>query len=129
MSLGGKGEAVKTEIKTIHRCGYCKKVYFRVRNCEYHETMCHKNPENYRLCLHCGELEKKKVEVRFETYGGEDFITYNLFYCEKINSYLYPPQSEIKENTILMEDIGDGDIYNIPMKKECEFYHENQIIL
>jgi len=111
------------ETKKIYRCEYCKKVYFRKNACIEHEERCYKNPINYRACLSCFHLEKRTAKTIFENSYTSEIIKKELFYCSKIDSYLYPPIVEIKKNWIIEDDIADGKI-NKPMLKECKIFND-----
>ena len=114
---------MKIETKEIYKCEFCNKLYQRKHFCIRHELICLKNPANYRVCFDCKHLTKEKTTI-YKDYGqGEQEESVELFFCKKINSFLYPPKVEIKKN--YFDDLGDTE--NQPMKKECEFFDINQL--
>lgn len=110
---------MKTETREIYKCEHCKKLYQIASYCIKHEVICHKNPENARLCLKCPFLEMKETTIYHDTGFGEISQEVKLFHCQKVDSYLYPPVVELKGNAIEL-----GDDHNEPMKKECEHYKD-----
>ena len=65
-------------------------------------------------------MSRKDVEL-FEG-DNEVWRKVNIFYCSKINSYLHPPKNEHKGNAFPQEDLGDGELDNLPMRKSCEHF-------
>ena len=106
-----------TETKTIFKCEYCNKLYQRKYFCEQHEKACFHNPANARKCLSCLFLHKKNVTIFEDLYDGEHEQIVNVFYCEKVNTCLYPPTVEHKKNQFEIDEY-----LNMPMKKECGYY-------
>lgn len=110
------------ETKEVYKCEYCRKLYQVKSAAARHELMCAKNPVNDRVCFGCGYLSKKEISIDSDDdYGGPDLL--NLLWCSKINSFLYPPQVEIK-NTYY--DLGDES--NEPMRTECEHYEDDVLV-
>lgn len=109
------------ETRKIYTCEFCRKYYKMQHFAKLHETRCHKNPANDRKCFHCSNLELVEVDYHFDTYHGEDVRKLKVYYCEKIDTYLYPPTVEHKGGT----DFDFGDKCNEPMKKECDKFNEN----
>ncbi len=107
----------------IFRCDHCNKLYQIKRWAELHEAGCYFNPENKRACLECAHLCKKNIDYWFDTYHGESGIKIDVFYCDQINSALYPPKVETKKNWFEF-----GDVDNQPMKKDCEFFKAQQMM-
>ena len=105
---------MKTEIKEIYKCEYCNKPYQRKHNCLNHEKICFKNPDTERICFKCIFLEKKDTLVVENTYCVEEERNINIFYCKKIDSYLYPPKVEHKKNKF-----ETMDKENKPMLRIC----------
>lgn len=103
--------------KKIYKCEHCNKLYQKKYFAEIHEKQCNKNPANNRACLECNHLTKKDTVVYYDNYYGdmEEGRNVNLFYCPKIDAFLYPPKVEYKNNRFEFED----DL-NQPMPKECE---------
>lgn len=108
---------MKQSTKTVYKCDFCKKNYLNKGAGERHQVACGKNPANERLCFGCIFLEKKATEVFYDTWQGEQGRTLELFYYEKVKSYLHTPQNELKKNAF---DLGDDA--NDPMKTECEHF-------
>lgn len=107
---------MKTEIRETYRCDFCNKFYLMKTACLKHEERCHLNPSNNRLCYECDHLDKKKVEsVREDDHGN--LITYDLYFCKKVDACLHPPKVEFKGNAIELYEYE-----NMPMKVECEHY-------
>lgn len=108
-----------TETKEIYKCEYCKKLYQLKHFAEKHEESCFHNPKNKRVCFDCNHLIKKKETLYFDRPDGPEYKKeVDLFYCGKLELFLYPPKVENKKNWF---DLGDD--LNEPMKKECEFYN------
>lgn len=114
---------MKIEIKEIYKCDHCNKLYQIKSWAEQHEEGCNKNPDNFRACFGCKHLCKKNVDYWFDTYHGEDSKDVLVFYCEKIDSCLYPPKVELAKKWFDF-----GDINNQPMKKKCEFFKAPQMM-
>lgn len=107
---------MKTKNVTLYICSHCKKEYKRKHACVNHELICLKNPVNRRACFGCNHLKKKQAFAYYSTFnGGEMERKITLFHCEKINSFLYPPNVEAKGNAFDM-----GDDLNQPMLKYCK---------
>lgn len=113
---------MKIETKEVYKCEYCNKLYQIKRFAERHELMCKKNPNNARCCFGCSFLKKKKTTYYYSAYGEEFEIEKELLHCEKIDSFLYPPKVEYKENWF------DLDELNQPMRRQCEFFKEFQLL-
>lgn len=112
-----------TETREIYKCDHCKKVYQIKSACEKHELRCKKNPDNLKICHGCNFLEKKEVHVNsMYLYGTDHFEKKQMFYCKKVNTYLFPLSIEVTNSQHLQEDIDDGEIPNEPMKKECDHF-------
>ena len=111
-----------TEVKEIHKCEYCRKIYQVKRFAEWHEVVCKKNPDNKRACFGCEFLEKKeKTLYEDHPLGGEYEYKRDLLFCKKKEIYLYPPVVEHKGNWF---ELG---INNDPMPKECSDF-KNELL-
>jgi hypothetical protein len=113
---------MKTETKEIYKCDYCKKLYQLKHAAIYHESICRKNPANYRLCHSCNGLEMKDVMI-YSGYDNYDNcepvnISRDFCFCKKKQIFLYTPQNEIKGNHHHIDTEG-GIFENYPMAKEC----------
>jgi hypothetical protein len=108
-----------SELKLVHTCEYCKKYYINRYFAEKHETACPKNPDNFRPCFGCRHLKKESVEIVEDSYR-ERISVKQVFYCSKIESYLYPPKVEHKGNSFEL----DG---NVPMPRTCEYKQPNYL--
>jgi len=64
-------------------------------------------------------MKKKEVEYFFDSGYGEDSRMVEILHCSKLNSFMYPPKVEHKQNYYEL-----GDELNQPMKRECEFYDD-----
>ena len=110
---------MKIETRTIYKCDHCNKLYQMRHWCEIHEEGCFHNPDNHRDCFTCVHLIKKDHEISFDTYMGEQCENRTLFYCKKIDSFLYPPKVEAKRNWFETHPIE-----NNPMRKSCKVYDD-----
>jgi hypothetical protein len=116
---------MKTEIKEVYKCDFCRKLYQRKHAAIYHEKMCNRNPDNFRSCHSCNGLEKKEVII----YSGiDDYITgepinisRDFLFCKKRQIFLYTPQNEIKGNHNHIDAEGNS-FENYPMAKECTYW-------
>lgn len=112
---------MKTEVREIYKCDHCNKLYQIKNACIIHERGCNKNPDNYRVCLSCRHLEKVEETIYHDTpYGGQNSQEVYLFYCKKIESFLYPPKVEQKENWFETDPVD-----NKPMLRNCEIYEND----
>lgn len=99
------------ETKEVYKCEHCRKLYQRKHAAIKHEAMCKKNPYNNRPCFSCPHLEKKK----YVDYGPYGLNEYNLLHCSKKEEYMYPPQVEVKDNFLEIDD-------NHPMPRQCDIW-------
>jgi len=113
---------MKQSQKTVYQCDHCNKKYFVKSACEKHEQWCHKNPENKKACSDCKFCKTTTVEHHSDSYFGQNTQMVPIVYCQVKLHYLIPLSSQRKGNAYLMEDLGDGDIENLPMPKECDKY-------
>lgn len=90
--------------------------------CENHELACRKNPINFRPCVNCANLVKKKtlIYAGFDDYNSGEPVNLEreFFFCNKKDIFLYTPQNEIKGNFVHINNKG-GLFDNRPMPKEC----------
>lgn len=108
---------MKTVNKPVYYCEHCKKHGLSKSAMIYHETICFNNPINFRPCFGCNNLQKKETEITGHYYNGSEWERkVNVFYCAKVDSFLYTPKNEIKKNAY---DLGDYE--NNPMPKQCEY--------
>lgn len=106
---------MKTKIKEVYYCEFCKKHGLSKHKMQYHEKICYKNPENKRACYDCEILRKKNANIVFDNYDGSIRTTLmEVLYCEKRDIYLYPPKVTHKGNALEL------DKENIEMPRECE---------
>lgn len=105
---------------TAYECIYCKKKYKSLVYCIMHESKCYKNPENFVQCFYgCRYLSKHEITLYFDNpLGGELTRDVNCFFCEKKQTFLYPPIVKSKGN---MFDFGDYE--NIEMPKSCNKFN------
>ena len=114
------------EIKAL-KCDFCSKLYQLERFAIAHEIKCKKNPANKRVCFECEFCEKEDTTHFWESNGEYGYREHHdkisILKCSKLNIFVYPPKVEHSESgNYLTENIGDGEIENVPMKKECEFF-------
>lgn len=105
-----------SKTKEVYYCQFCKKHGLSKSKMEYHEKICGYNPENVRACHSCMLLEKKEIEVFYDTGRGEESVIKDCLHCSKRNVFLYPPKVEVKKNWFEF-----GNESNEPMPKICEF--------
>lgn len=104
---------MKTTIRKVYSCDHCGKNYFLKPWCEKHEPKCSKNPINDRLCFGCDNLTKKIIPLYIDQPdGSESKRMVEVFFCEKIDSALYPPNTN--------DPFEFGDPINEEMKTECD---------
>lgn len=106
---------MKIETKEIYKCEYCNKLYQIKSACYKHENICSKNPENDRACFTCRHLTTETETIYYDTGYGENERKVNLLYCNKKESFVYPPKVEFKKNWYETDPIE-----NNPMPKKCE---------
>lgn len=80
------------------------------------------------MCHGCDFLNKVEVEVNFQDHNGHDkFEKKKILHCSKLKKYVYPLSVENGYmGGYYQEDIGDGEIPNEPMPKECDSFKEKQ---
>ena len=108
---------MKTETITIYRCDHCSKIYQIKHYAEKHEKSCTKNPDNRRPCFGCDNLKMKKTTLHSDSYAGAYDYEVEILFCQKVNSFLYPPKVEHKKNWYETDPVS-----NKPMPRECEFH-------
>ena len=109
---------MKTEIKEVYKCDYCRKLYQRKHACIEHEPNCRKNPDNFQKCFDgCVNLIKKEVIYFLDLYGGEHKMSKEILYCEAKNEGVCPYWI----NGINSDDI-ENEIPNNTMPKECDLF-------
>lgn len=113
-----------TETREIYKCEHCRKMYQVKSACIRHELRCDKNPETHRACYGCNFLKEERVDVNFiamQPYGEDEYTEEKkILFCSKLNVYKYPPKIEHSlRGAYLQEDIGDGEVANEPMPKDC----------
>jgi len=117
-----------TETKEVYKCEHCRRLYQIKSACERHELRCNKNPETHRACYGCNHLQEERVDINITIggyFGPEEYVEpRKVLFCCKLNVYKYPPKIEYSwRGPYMQEDIGDGEIENEPMPKECK--HSN----
>ncbi len=105
---------------TIYQCDFCGKKYLIEHFCKSHEEKCKKNPDNFRICHSCDNLEQIETEYYYDTFQGEGVRTVKVFHCKVKKEYLYPASVGHSEYGAYEF----GDIENNPMKSECDEYTE-----
>ena len=107
--------------KTIFECDFCKKKYFIEGYAKKHEDICFYNPKNKTACLDCMTLRKKKAKIEndgdfyFGDYYEAPPTEVECFWCDTIESFLYPPSVAKKKNYFFFEDYE-----NVEMPKKCK---------
>lgn len=116
---------MKIKERTVYSCDFCNKKYFRKNACLKHENICSRNPINHRDCFDCTHLKTEEIDLHFDTPHGTTSEKRTIFYCQKVNQFLYPPITEFKGSAYLQEDINDGNVENEPMKKKgmCSYFN------
>jgi len=109
---------MKTITKPTYKCEYCPKLYQRKDFAVKHETKCRKNPNNFKICHDCKHLNPEKAQHYYDTVKGEEMDLVNVFYCKMVEKYLHPLSVEFSDRG----PYEFGDIENVPMKKECQYY-------
>src|SRR5574343_634887 len=117
---------MKTEMRNVYSCEYCKKYYIRKHFCERHEKLCKKRPYYYRPCFSCVHSKLKTGQVYsdyvdFYGYVREMEKDVKLVFCTKKEIYIYPPNVGVKGN-----HYDTGYIPNVEMPIECNL-HEYEI--
>ena len=110
---------MKTIIKPVYYCDYCKKHFISKYFAEKHEIFCHKNPKNDRACFNCRHLSRETFDYYFDTGFGESSRKVDILFCNKLEIGVYPPKVEIKKNFFDF-----GDFLNEPMPKNCDKFEE-----
>lgn len=111
---------MKTIIKPVYYCDYCKKHFLSKYFAENHEKGCVKNPENERPCFTCGHLQMQTFDLFFDTWSGESSRKVDVLFCTKFENGVYPPKVERKGNFFDLIDF-----INKPMPKECNEFVKN----
>lgn len=116
------------EVKAF-KCDFCSKLYQKERFASAHELKCTSNPANKTVCFGCDHLEKVTAEHTYFDHNGNDYQEeVHIMKCSKIGVYVYPPKVGFSERgPYLAENL--GDVENIPMKKECNLFEEQNIII
>ena len=114
---------MKIITKETYKCEYCGKLYQLKIPAIHHESKCRKNPDNWRVCHGCSNLEKKETLIYSgidNCFDGEPINnSVDFLFCTKKQIFLYTPQNEIKGNYHHLDENGNN-FENYPMPKECE---------
>ena len=110
-----------TKETTIHKCKYCKKIYFRKIYAEKHHLKCRKSPENSSQCIDCFHLEKKKFEVLYSNSHSEGYEPMKSFYCNKKQIWLKPRWAGAIDEYFIVEEL--PEIKKMP--KKCNLHGLN----
>lgn len=109
---------MKTEVKEVYKCDFCKKLYQIKPACIKHESGCSKNPDNQRPCFMCPNLINKDAAIYIDQYDGSQHErNIRLLFCEAKKVFIYPPKVEVKKNMYELDE------ENEPMPKMCEIYN------
>lgn len=91
---------MKTQVKEVHSCDYCKKHLFVRHAMAKHEVKCVANPANFSACVGCVNLAEIKIPYIqsgfFDGYAIEENREANGFYCEKLKQKMYPVKAKHK---------------------------------
>lgn len=109
-----------TITKPTYKCEHCRKMYQVKGACEKHEKACSKNPINDRPCFDCDHCEKVTVSHIFDTFQGEGKEFVSVLKCKEKNIFLVPPKAEHRGNYYEGESLGDGELPNESMPKQCD---------
>lgn len=114
---------MKTETREIYKCDHCNKLYQRKDAAIYHESICSRNPTNFRSCFGCANLGKAEATIysgRDDYHsGGPINVTKDFLFCGAKQQFLYTPKNEIKGNHQHTDEDGN-DFENFPMPVECD---------
>lgn len=113
---------MKTIETTIYRCEHCNKLYLLAKACEKHENGCTRNPDNSRPCFTCAHCVSQDVIYHHDTWDGYASDKRAVFFCKKKSVALYPPSVERKKTWFDSLTLGDADIENVAMPKECDLF-------
>jgi len=104
---------MKTEIKEIYKCDFCRKLYQRKHLCEKHELSCKKRPDYLRPCHSCKVLKKVKETIASgysDMNGHEGERVVEVLYCEKRVCFIHPPSVAAKGNAFDMGEISKEEM-------------------
>jgi hypothetical protein len=104
---------MKTKIKEVYYCEFCKKHGLLKHAMIRHESMCWGNPETDRPCFDCQNMTKSTTEIFSDDGNGNGYV--EVFYCKAKDTFLYTPKNEVKKNWF---DLGNER--NSPMPKQCD---------
>jgi hypothetical protein len=106
---------------TVYSCDFCKRKMFRKHAMINHEQYCGSNPKNWRACSACDFMVRKPIEYYFDAYDGEHEGTSKGFYCEHLETYMYP---NFLENKRVFIEHPEQFEEQIPFKKQCVHFTE-----
>lgn len=85
---------MKTEIKKVYYCEFCKKHMLSAGSMALHEKFCKERPENKHKCFDLCRHLKRQLRMGANQYGITEFI------CEKTGQKMYSYLAE-KKNHLL----------------------------
>jgi hypothetical protein len=102
---------------TLYICDHCNKRYEIKKACEKHESVCLKNPKNWRTCFRCKHFEKKEVDVYFsQPWASTDAIyKRKINFCNLKKIGLVPPLTTKEPYDLI-------GFENEEMPKKCEIF-------
>lgn len=110
-----------SEVKTIHRCEHCRKLYLVKSAAEKHEKYCWKNPANHYACFECKFLVKDRADNTDGTYKWSE----RTFHCSKLDKALH----SIKAVKINHACLGHTELMPITCEHRKDYiddYFDNQ---
>jgi hypothetical protein len=111
---------MKSELKLVHTCDFCKKYSTNKGSITRHQKGCSNNPANKTACLGilCKHLGKTKIE------GSTGYLI-DVFYCNKLNKKVYYPNAKHKG---CLHRYPDTFKDQEPMPTECEHFKISGLI-
>lgn len=102
---------------TVYICQHCKKRMFRKHAMELHELSCYSNPENFRACSACINLQEIPASYWVDGWDGGREVKTKGFRCTKLDKILFPYKVEkMGLNTTYPESFEGQE----PMPNICE---------
>lgn len=112
---------MKTILKKVYYCDFCKKKGLSEWHLLKHEKNCLSNPENKVACSGCVFHKSDEIYVEYSDENGEMSIKNKstTYFCEKLNQKMHPLKAELKK---LPEKYPAQFKDSVKFPKECEHY-------
>lgn len=104
-----------TKYTKLYTCEHCKKKMFRKYSMAVHEKFCGANPDNFKACTGCANLEETYIDLIYANEGGR--TSCKAFNCKALNKMVYPVKVE-KRN--LIQKFPETFKDQIPMPRACD---------